>query len=82
MLESKLDDQIMIITLTHGKTNSVTKETLDQLKACVKETNADEAIKGIVLTGQDRFFSSGFDLYTFNGLSKQRSGCGFPLICR
>ncbi len=77
MLESKLDDQIMIITLTHGKTNSVTKETLDQLKACVKETNADEAIKGIVLTGQDRFFSSGFDLYTFMGFQNREAAVDF-----
>ena len=77
MLESRLDDQIMIITLNHGKTNSVNKETLDQLKACVQETNEDETIKGIVLTGQDRFFSSGFDLYTFMGFQNREEAVEF-----
>ncbi|MBF0204490.1 MAG: enoyl-CoA hydratase/isomerase family protein [Desulfamplus sp.] len=67
MLETKIEDQIMIATLTNGKTNSITRQTLDDLKECVAKTNKDENIKGIILTGQNRFFSSGFDLYTFMG---------------
>ena len=67
MLETKVEDNTIIATLTHGKTNSITRETLDNLKVCVARTNQDENIKGIILTGQNRFFSSGFDLYTFTG---------------
>ncbi len=65
MLKTKLDDQIMIATLCNGKTNSITKETLDQFKECVQKVNQDESIKGLIITGQNRFFSSGFDLHTF-----------------
>ncbi|MBI9092154.1 MAG: enoyl-CoA hydratase/isomerase family protein [Desulfobacterium sp.] len=67
MLETRLDDQILIATLTNGKTNSITRETLDLLKAAVDQVTTDESIKGLVLTGNGRFFSSGFDLHTFLG---------------
>ena len=67
MLETRIEDNIMVATLTHGKTNSITRETLDNLKECVARTNQDQTIKGIILTGQNRFFSSGFDLHTFMG---------------
>ncbi|MBF0232986.1 MAG: enoyl-CoA hydratase/isomerase family protein [Desulfamplus sp.] len=67
MLETKIEDQIMIATLTNGKTNSITRQTLDHLRECVAKANQDENIKGIILTGQNRFFSSGFDLHTFMG---------------
>lgn len=70
MLETKIEDNIMVAALTNGKTNSITKQTLDNLKECVATVNQDENIKGIVLTGQNRFFSSGFDLYTFMGFKK------------
>ena len=70
MLETRLDDQILIATLTNGKTNSITRETLDQLRAAVEQVKTDETIKGLILTGNGRFFSSGFDLYTFMGFEE------------
>ena len=32
MLETRMEDQVLIATLDHGKTNSITRETLDKLK--------------------------------------------------
>lgn len=77
MLETKIEDQIMIVTLTHGKTNSITRQTLEKLKGSVAETNQNEDIKGIILTGQNRFFSSGFDLYTFMGFQNLEEAVDF-----
>ncbi|MBF0302823.1 MAG: enoyl-CoA hydratase/isomerase family protein [Desulfamplus sp.] len=77
MLETRIEDNIMVATLTHGKTNSITRETLDNLKECVARANQDETIKGIILTGQNRFFSSGFDLYTFMGFQKLEEAVEF-----
>lgn len=77
MLETRVDDQIMIAALSHGPTNSITKKTLDDMKACVETVNQDETIKGIVLTGQNRFFSSGFDLYTFMGFEAREDAQAF-----
>ena len=77
MLATELQDHIVIATLTHGPTNSITKQTLDDIKTCVAKVNQDESIKGIVLTGQNRFFSSGFDLYTFMGFETQQEAVDF-----
>lgn len=65
MLEITISDQIMIATLTHGKTNAITRQTLEQLSEAIKTSADDASIKGLIITGQNRFFSSGFDLPTF-----------------
>ena len=65
MLKQRIEDGVMIVTLENGKTNSLTRETLQKLQAVVKEVNGSESLKGIVLTGEGRFFSSGFDLPMF-----------------
>ena len=67
MLKEKIEDNIVIAVLSNGKTNSVTFETLSQLDLIVKKVNEDESLKGIVLTGDGRFFSSGFHLPMFLG---------------
>lgn len=67
MLETRTEDQILIATLTHGKTNSITRQTLEDLRDAVNLVSSDDAVKGLILTGNGRFFSSGFDLYTFMG---------------
>ena len=65
MLTTKIENQILIATLDNGKTNSFTKETLEKIKYALDQVKKDEKIKGLILTGNGRFFSSGFDLYTF-----------------
>ncbi|OQY01928.1 MAG: hypothetical protein B6I26_02910 [Desulfobacteraceae bacterium 4572_130] len=65
MLKTTIEDQILIANLDNGKTNSFTKETLEKLKHALDQVKKNEKIKGLILTGNGRFFSSGFDLYTF-----------------
>ena len=65
MLKQRIEDGVMIVTLENGKTNSLTRETLEKLQALVREVNGSDSLKGIVLTGEGRFFSSGFDLPMF-----------------
>ncbi len=67
MLKKEVQDNIVIASLTDGKTNAVTMETLKQLKEIVAEVNENDSLKGIVLTGEGRFFSSGFSLPMFIG---------------
>jgi enoyl-CoA hydratase/carnithine racemase len=67
MLNERIEDGIIIATFEHGKTNSITMETLRKLKSVVKRANEDDAVKGIILTGAGRSFSSGFDLPMFLG---------------
>lgn len=67
MLETRIEDQTLIATLVKDKTNAITRETLDKLKVAVDQVKTDKTIKGLILTGSGRFFSSGFDLHTFLG---------------
>lgn len=65
MIKEIIEDGIAIITLSHGATNSITIDTLRQIDAIVKKVNAQDELKGVVLTGEGRFFSSGFHLPDF-----------------
>jgi len=65
MLKKEIQDQIVIARLSDGASNAVTLETLHALKEIVDEVNDDDSLKGIVLTGEGRFFSSGFSLPMF-----------------
>jgi enoyl-CoA hydratase/carnithine racemase len=65
MLKEKFEDHIVIATLEDGKTNSIDLDTLRKLKQVVKNVNQDNQLKGIVLTGAGKLFSSGFDLPMF-----------------
>lgn len=58
-------DNIIIFKFNHGKTNSINQETLRGLEEVVDKANNEEQIKGIIMTGEGRYFSSGFDLETF-----------------
>lgn len=65
MLTVQTEGNIIIATFAHKNTNTLTAETLEALRAIVQRANDEEQIKGIVLTGQGRTFSSGFDLPLF-----------------
>ncbi|MGE4517921.1 MAG: enoyl-CoA hydratase/isomerase family protein [Desulfobacteraceae bacterium] len=67
MIKERIEDNILIAVLTDGKTNSIDFETLKQIDACVEKVNNDDNIKGLVLTGEGKFFSSGFNLPMFLG---------------
>jgi len=65
MLKKEIQDQVVIARLSDGASNAVTLETLRKLKKIVDDVNVDDNLKGIVLTGEGRFFSSGFSLPMF-----------------
>lgn len=67
MINERIEDNIVIAVFEHGKNNSITLETLRQLKAIVRKVNDDVCLKGIVFTGAGKAFSDGFDLPMFLG---------------
>lgn len=69
MLRKEIRDHIVIATLSDGKTNAVTGQTLEQLKEVIRQVNTDDSIRGLILTGEGRFFSSGFSLPMFLGFN-------------
>lgn len=65
MLETHIENQILIATLVGGNTSAMDRQTLEHLQKTVDQVNVEDEIKGMVLTGQNRFFSTGFNLNTF-----------------
>ncbi|HON77858.1 MAG TPA: enoyl-CoA hydratase/isomerase family protein [Spirochaetota bacterium] len=65
MIEKRIEDDILIVTLKHGKDNSITDEFYHEMKGIIKELNENPSPKGLILTGEGRFFSSGFNLKMF-----------------
>lgn len=77
MLKREIQDNIVIVRLCDGATNAITLETLRQLKDIVDEVNEKDELKGIVLTGEGRFFSSGFSLPMFIGFESGDEAVAF-----
>ncbi len=67
MFKKRVEDDILILTIENGKDNSLTAEFFTALRDIVAEVNQSRTPKGIVLTGEGRFFSSGFNLPMFLG---------------
>jgi enoyl-CoA hydratase/carnithine racemase len=44
------------------KRNSLSKATIDEIADAIRTADANPSIRGIIITGSDRFFSSGADL--------------------
>lgn len=63
--EAIIEDGIIVFTFDNPKGNAITTETLKGLEEAVDKLNADEALKGMVMTGTGRMFCGGFDLNTF-----------------
>jgi enoyl-CoA hydratase len=61
MIDSKLDAGIAVLTLTHGKANTLDLEFCEALAARFLELRKSAA-KAVVLTGQGKIFSAGVDL--------------------
>lgn len=60
----QIEDQIAVFTFT-APTGAVSGETLRGLGEILTRVDAEYDLKGLVLTGVGKFFSSGFDLKTF-----------------
>ena len=77
MLQERLEDNILIATLANGHTNPITQDMLRQLADMVQRVNAADGPKGLILTGEGRFFSSGFDLPLFMGFKDLAEAVAF-----
>jgi len=68
MINSRLEDNIIIAAFENGKGNTITLDTVKAIGEIVKQANTEDAIKGIILTGTGKVMSSGFDLPMFLSL--------------
>ena len=61
-------DGVAVVTLNNGPTNAIHPELVSQLAAVVKQVR--DAAKGLILRGNEKFFSIGFDLPVLTQLDR------------
>jgi Delta3-Delta2-enoyl-CoA isomerase len=64
-------DGLATVRLQRGKVNALNEQVVDELSECFRELEADPAVRGILLTGSGKFFSFGFDIPEFLGVTKE-----------
>jgi enoyl-CoA hydratase/carnithine racemase len=62
--------EIATVTLSRGKVNALNELMVEQIDGCLTDLEEDPAVKGIILTGQGKFFSFGFDIPEFLSYSR------------
>jgi Delta3-Delta2-enoyl-CoA isomerase len=53
---------IATVVLSHGKVNALSETVVEQLHSRFAELENDTSVKAVVLTGEGKFFSFGFDI--------------------
>jgi len=59
------ENDIAVITLCKGKVHEISEPAVDQIHNAFKEFEKDHNIRGILLTGEGKFFSFGLDIPGF-----------------
>lgn len=62
MIETTTSDGVCTLRLSAPPLNAFTFEILDMLRALIDQANADDAVRGIVITGDAKHFSAGADI--------------------
>ena len=82
--ESK--NKYTLVTLNRSKSNPINLEMLQELHACFDQLKNDANVPGVILTGQEHFFSVGVDvveIYNYNrGQSKEYWSLLFSLMVK
>lgn len=74
------EDHFAVISLDRGKANAINSLMLKELTSAVQQIEADNQIKGLILTGKENFFSAGIDLievYHYNEAESYDFWSGF-----
>ena len=65
------EEEIAVLTLTRGKVNALDESLVERLSKSLGHLASDRDIRAVILTGQGKFFSFGFDIPEFLGYSKE-----------
>jgi Delta3-Delta2-enoyl-CoA isomerase len=69
-VEVSLVQKLATLTINRGKVNALNEGLVEELLVSFKKLADDSNVRGVVLTGQGRFFSFGFDIPEFLSYSK------------
>ncbi|WP_269522532.1 enoyl-CoA hydratase/isomerase family protein [Coraliomargarita parva] len=58
-------EAVATVTLSRGKVNALNEAMVEELATCFEELEQDPEVRAVILTGQGKFFSFGFDIPEF-----------------
>jgi enoyl-CoA hydratase/carnithine racemase len=61
-IKVNIKDKIAVLSLNRGRSNAINSEMVNELHQMIRNIENDDSIAGLILTGQDGFFSAGLDL--------------------
>ena len=70
-VHKSIDDGIATLTLSRGKVNALNEPVVEHLNGRLADLQNDGSVKAIILAGQGKFFSFGFDIPEFLSYSKE-----------
>ncbi|MCJ7579286.1 MAG: enoyl-CoA hydratase/isomerase family protein [Candidatus Aminicenantes bacterium] len=65
------DNGIAIVTLNRSKVNALNEPFIEQLNSTFINLENDKTVEAVIITGQGKFFSFGFDIPELLGYSKE-----------
>ena len=77
-----IKDRLAIITLNRGKSNALNREMITELDDILKSIGANPAIGGVMIAGQENFFSAGLDLIELYSYSEEEAKSFWDLFLR
>ena len=66
-----LNDGIATVKLDRGKVNALNEPLIEQLHGCFADIETNRDVRAVILTGQGKFFSFGFDIPEFLSYPKE-----------
>jgi len=65
------DQEIATLTMRRGKVNALNDAVVDELHERLNAIEADKSLRAVILTGEGKFFSFGFDIPEFLSYSRE-----------
>ena len=59
------EENIATISLNRGKVNAVNETMIEEQRTCFQQSASDPEVNAVILMGQGKFFSFGFDIPEF-----------------
>ncbi len=72
-IKVNIKDRLAIITLNRGKSNAMNREMIIELMDMFNNISTDSNIGGVMITGQENFFSAGLDLIELYHYNEEES---------
>jgi len=77
-----IKDRLAIITLNRGKSNALNREMITELDDMLTNISSDPTIGGVMIAGQENFFSAGLDLIELYGYTEEEAKTFWDLFLK